>query len=66
MIEFHDPKRGRFVRLREDNANAIRQYEEWGWTRVDVAPVVEPEPIQAAPAAPAIPRRPKPKAKAKK
>ena len=64
MVEFHDPLRGRFVRLREDNANAIAQYEAWGWQRVDKPEVVTPEP--EAPPAPAVPRRPKPKAKAKK
>lgn len=64
MVEFHDPRRGRFVRLREDNENEIRRYTEWGWQRVDV-PTVEPEPPQAEPEAPAVPRR-SPKAKAKK
>ncbi len=65
MVEFHDPLRGRFVRLREDNANAIAQYEAWGWQRVDV-PTVQPEPPQEEPVAPAVPRRAEPKAKAKK
>ena len=64
MVEFHDPLRGRFVRLREDNANAIAQYEQWGWQRVDKPEVVTPEP--ETPPAPAVPRRPKPKAAAKK
>ena len=51
MIEFHDPRRGRAVRLREDNANAIRQYEEWGCERVDAAqaaPPVEEQPVTPA------------------
>lgn len=65
MIEFHDPLRGRFVRLREDNENEIRRYTEWGWQRVDVV-TVQPEPPPAEPVAPAVPRRPAPKAKAKK
>ena len=65
MVEFHDPRRGRFVRLREDNENAIRQYEQWGWQRVDVPEQVAP-PVEEAPPAPAVPRRSTPKAKAKK
>jgi hypothetical protein len=56
VIEFHDPLRGRFVRLREDNENAIRQYTEWGWQRVNVPEQVAP-PAEEAPPAPAVPRR---------
>lgn len=65
MIEFHDPRRGRFVRLREDNENDIRRYTEWGWQRVDVA-VAEVVEVEEPPTPPAVPRRPKPKAKARK
>lgn len=63
MVEFHDPRRGRFVRLREDNENEIRRYTEWGWQRVDVPTV---EAVEPEPPAPSVPRRPAPKAKAKK
>ena len=63
VVEFHDPRRGRFVRLREDNENDIRRYTEWGWQRVDKPETVTLEP--ETPPVPAVPRR-SPKAKAKK
>ncbi len=65
MVEFHDPRRGRLVRLREDNENEIRRYEQWGWQRVDVPTVEAAEAEPTPPTPPAVPRRPAPK-KAKK